>query len=164
MANWCDNIVEFFGEEWAVAMVMQLFEEMKEREKINPGQLPYFIDSKDGHFCGINISGSKVTYETSWYPNTGVLLTVADHYQVSFRLIFEEHTNCIYGAARYRNRELDELELKYIEYEKYFQNKETGLWHYEGLKYNSEWEILEMLMDRKRFNQSVLINHPPQTN
>lgn len=47
MANWCNNKVTFYGDKDSLNKVLDLFQEMIEKEsKGNIGQLPDFIESK----------------------------------------------------------------------------------------------------------------------
>ncbi|WP_426474835.1 hypothetical protein [Chryseobacterium balustinum] len=54
MANWCSNTVKFTGNEESAHKILQLFKTMMEQETKNgEGQIPDFIQNKDGFFFEI---------------------------------------------------------------------------------------------------------------
>jgi len=57
--------------------------------------------------------------------------------------------NGIYGKASYQNGILDDVCLSDEELELYSFDEETDTYHFEGEVYEIEYEILEMLLERK---------------
>ena len=153
MANRCSNSVAFEGNETALAQVKLEFIKMQICEnKENCGQLPEFIsDKKRGYFFDILLEdcGCIFNYQTRWSPNTEILLQIAEHYKVDFIYNYEEIGNQIYGVAVYSNNELTEIYLEEEDFEQYKCNEETDTYFFEEENYESDYEILEILLKRK---------------
>ena len=153
MANWCSNSVAFEGNETALEQVRLEFIKMQilENEE-NCGQLPEFIlDKKRGYFFDILLEdgGCIFNYQTRWSPNTEVLTQIAERFNVDFILDYEEIGNQIYGVAVYSNNELTEICLEEEDFEQYDYNEETDTYFFEEKNYESDFEILEILLKRK---------------
>lgn len=154
MANWCSNTVVFEGTPEAIIAIQELFQSMKEKEeKTEQGQLPEFMeDTNGGYFFNIywyeNDEG-QFQYETKWSPNIEVLQGIASLYKVNFVQDYEEMGNLIYGRATYRDGILSDIFLDDDDFEIYEQDEETDLYHFEGEEYESDYEILETLLERK---------------
>ena len=153
MANWCSNSVAFEGNETALEQVKLEFIKMQIREnKENCGQLPEFIlDKKRGYFFDILLEdgGCIFNYQTRWSPNTEVLTQIAERFNVDFILYYEEIGNQIYGVSVYSNNELTEICLEEEDFEQYDYNEETDTYFFEEKNYESDFEILEILLKRK---------------
>ena len=153
MANWCSNSVAFEGNETALEQVKLEFIKMQIREnKENCGQLPEFIsDKKRGYFFDILLEdgGCIFNYQTRWSPNTEVLTQIAERFNVDFILDYEEIGNQIYGVSVYSNNELTEICLEEEDFEQYDYNEETDTYFFEEKNYESDFEILEILLKRK---------------
>ena len=153
MANWCSNSVAFEGNEIALEQVKLEFKKMQilENEE-NCGQLPEFIlDKKRGYFFDILLEdgGCIFNYQTRWSPNTEVLTQIAERFNVDFILDYEEIGNQIYGVSVYSNNELTEICLEEEDFEQYDYNEETDTYFFEEKNYESDFEILEILLKRK---------------
>ena len=153
MANWCSNSVAFEGNETALEQVKLEFIKMQilENEE-NCGQLPEFIlDKKRGYFFDILLEdgGCIFNYQTRWSPNTEVLTQIAERFNVDFILDYEEIGNQIYGVSVYSNNELTEICLEEEDFEQYDYNEETDTYFFEAENYESDYEILEILLKRK---------------
>ena len=153
MANWCSNSVAFEGNETALEQVRLEFIKMQilENEE-NCGQLPEFIlDKKRGFFFDILLEdgGCIFNYQTRWSPNTEVLTQIAERFNVDFILDYEEIGNQIYGVSVYSNNELTEICLEEEDFEQYDYNEETDTYFFEEKNYESDFEILEILLKRK---------------
>ena len=153
MANWCSNSVAFEGNETALEQVRLEFIKMQilENEE-NCGQLPEFIlDKKRGYFFDILLEdgGCIFNYQTRWSPNTEVLTQIAERFNVDFILDYEEIGNQIYGVSVYSNNELTEICLEEEDFEQYDYNEETDTYFFEEKNYESDYEILEILLKRK---------------
>ena len=153
MANWCSNSVAFEGNEIALEQVKLEFVKMQIREnQENCGQLPEFISDKNrGYFFDILLEdgGCIFNYQTRWSPNTEVLTQIAERFNVDFILDYEEIGNQIYGVSVYSNNELTEICLEEEDFEQYSYNEETDTYTVEEENYESDYEILEILLKRK---------------
>lgn len=160
MANWCNNNVAFFGTEEAIAKLKTHFGEMlNKQEREQQGQLPDFITEKQGYFFDMywNEDGEPILhYETKWTPNIGALVKVAQHCNVDFECAYEELGNCIYGEAQYHDGILKDVSLDFEDFEQYSYLEQTSKWTFEGKEYESDFEILETLLERKQQLQQQL--------
>ncbi|MCT1531745.1 MULTISPECIES: hypothetical protein [Bacteroidota] len=154
MANWCSNTVVFEGKPEAIRQIQQLFQTLKEKEEqAEEGQLPDFTDSTNGGYF-FNIYWNEgdegnFQYETKWSPNSEILRSIADRYQVDFIQDYEEMGNGIYGRAIYQNGILDDVFLSDEDLEAYDFDEDKDTYHFEGKTYDSDYEILETLLERK---------------
>ncbi|AIM37816.1 hypothetical protein KO02_14855 [Sphingobacterium sp. ML3W] len=154
MANWCSNTVVFEGTPEAITAIQELFQSMKEKEeKTEEGQLPEFMeDTNGGYFFNIYWNEGdegQFQYETKWSPNIEITQKIAEYYQVDFVQDYEEMGNLVYGRATYRDGILSDIFLGDDDFEAYEQDEETDLYHFEGEEYESDYEILETLLERK---------------
>ena len=154
MANWCSNTVVFEGKPEAITAIQEVFQMMKNKEETSEqGQLPDFITEENGGYF-FNIYWSEgdegvFQYETKWSPNTETVRLIADRYGVEFTQEYEEMGNGIYGKATYSEGILDDTALTDEDLEQLHYNEETDHYHFEGEEYESDSEILEMLLTRK---------------
>ena len=158
MANWCNNTVVFEGTDEAIEQITQLFKSMAEKEqKEDCGQLPDFVQDTHGDyfFCisQDNESTGVFQYETKWSPNTEAVKQIAEHFKVAFTHEYEELGCLVYGKATFENGTLTETCLDSQDFDSYELDEETDTYHFEGKEYDSEWEILETLLERKIENQ-----------
>ena len=153
MANWCSNSVAFEGNDTALEQVRLEFIKMQLREnKESGGQLPEFISDKNkGYFFDVSLEsgGCNFNYQTRWSPNTEILLLIAEYYKVDFIYYYEEIGTQIYGVTVYSNNELKEICLEEEDFEQYDYQEETDTYFFEEEKYESDYEILEILLKRK---------------
>lgn len=154
MANWCSNTVVFEGKPETITAIQEVFQIMKNKEKTSEqGQLPDFItEDNGGYFFNIywNEGDEGVFhYETKWSSNTEVVRLIADRYELEFSQEYEEMGNGIYGKATYSDGILDDTALTDEDLEQYQYDEETDRYHFECEEYESDSEILEMLLNRK---------------
>lgn len=153
MANWCSNTVTFTGNEEETDKILQLFKTMMEQEKKSgEGQIPDFVQNKDGYFFEIyqnETDECSFQYETKWCPNIEVLYLISDYYNTEFVLEYAELGSCIYGRTTYQNQVLDDVCLDFSDFDKYQYDEEADNYQFEGGTYNSDLEILEILLERK---------------
>ena len=161
MANWCSNSVAFEGNETALEQVKLEFRKMIAKEqKENCGQLPEYIsDKKKGYFFDVSLENVSYNfnYQTRWSPNTEILLLIAEYYKVDFIYYYEEIGNQIYGVTVYSNNELKEICLEEEDFEQYDYHEETDTYTFEEENYESDYEILEILLKRKIKNMQSQI-------
>lgn len=154
MANWCSNTVVFEGKPEAIEQIQKLFKLMAEQElKENCGQLPDFISEDNGGYFFVTYQYEGDTdifqYETKWSPNIEVVQKIAEHYKVNFIQDYEELGCLIYGRATFADKLLTDIYLEDEDFEKFQFDQETDTYHFEGKEYDSEWEILETLLEQK---------------
>ena len=153
MANWCSNSVAFEGDETTLEQVRLEFVKMQICEnKENCGQLPKFISDKNrGYFFDILLEDGDCifNYQTRWSPNTEILLQIAEYFKVDFIYNYEEIGNQIYGIIFYLNNEVNEICLEEEDFEQYEYHEETDSYFFEDGNYESDYEILEILLKRK---------------
>lgn len=153
MANWCSNTVTFTGNEEATDKIIALFKTMMEQEnKSGEGQIPDFVQEKSGFFFEIyqnETDECSFQYETKWCPNIEVLYIISDHYNAGFILNYAELGNCIFGKTTYQNQVVDDACLDFGDFDKYEYNEETDTYQFEGETYDSDLEIMEILLERK---------------
>jgi hypothetical protein len=150
MANWCSNIVQFTGESKQLENLQTLFEEMAAKEKeTQEGQLPEFVKS-DSYLFFIQWDGGILYYDTKWTPNIDAIQQVADCFNCGFSYSYSEMANGIFGEAEYSDGVLTDVSLDWDDFSVYDYNKETDDYVFEGNNYNHEYEIFEILLERKR--------------
>ena len=154
MANWCSNTVVFEGTPEAITAIQELFQSMKEKEeKTEQGQLPEFMeDTNGGYFFNIYWSeGDKgqFQYETKWSPNIEIVQRIAEYYQVDFVQDYEEMGNLVYGRATFSDKLLTDIYLEDKDFNNYQFDEETDTYHFDGNAYESDYEILENLLEWK---------------
>ncbi|MGJ1413102.1 hypothetical protein ACS126_06475 [Sphingobacterium lactis] len=150
MANWCNNIVMFTGEPRKLEEMEQLFQAMASREKeTGRGQLPPFIQSDDGYLFDIYLEEGTLYYDTRWVPNTNILVQTADHFKAGFVHMYSEFAMGIFGEANYGQGILTDSRLDYEDFSR-FEYDESGVYLFEGQTYETDMEILELLLERKK--------------
>jgi len=151
MANWCSNTVMFTGEQSQLVELEKLFNEMAEKERTeNKGQVPPFIEEDGNWLFEITWDFDTLNYETKWSPNIELIQEVAMHYGVGFVYGYCETGNGIFGEATFENGELQDIYLEPSDFEQYEFDDETNTYTFEGETYESDLEIMEILLDRKR--------------
>jgi len=153
MANMCSNTVAFEGKPETIEKIQQLFIEMAEKEQEEQiGQLPDFTTIYNGYFFDIYYNEGDTgifQYQTRWSPNLEILEQIAQYYKVDFILDYEEMGNLVYGRATFKNEELNDIYLEDEDFEAYEFDEETDTYHFEGKTYDSDCEILEIVLERK---------------
>ena len=154
MANWCSNTVVFEGEPEAIEQIQQLFKTMTEKQQQeNCGQLPEFLDDTNGGWFFDIYQNDDVIgifqYETKWSPNIEIVQRIAERYGVKFTQEYAEVGNQIYGKATYLEGILDDVCLSDEDSEQYRYDEETDRYYFENEEYESDCEILEILLTRK---------------
>lgn len=149
MPNWCSNNVIFEGKPSQVKKIQRLFKALAVKEaKESRGQLPDFINMDSGYFFSIRWEETTLQYETRWAPNTDILIAIADHFEVEFTHEFDEPMMMIFGKSEYRDKCISVTELD-DDRDKYDYDEENDNWIFEGQVYESDYEIKEILLERK---------------
>lgn len=150
MPNWCSNTVQFDGKPSQLKKIQRLFENIEKKErKENCGQLPDFVKAEIGYFFSTRWEEGVLYYETRWSPNTDILVAIADKFMVNFIHDFDEPGNLVYGQAEYRNKIITLTELDNQDFDLYDYDEENDSWIFEGERYESDYEIKEILLERK---------------
>lgn len=118
--------------------------------KTNPsGQLPPFVEAAEGHFFDIRYEQDTINYETKWAPNTATLVEIADHFQTDFVYEYYEPGMCIFGEATYQKGMLTDISLNHTDFELFEWDEKEG-YRFGGHSYETDMEILEILLERKK--------------
>ncbi|MGC4129006.1 MAG: hypothetical protein QM564_05460 [Bergeyella sp.] len=154
MANWCSNTVVFEGTPETTEQIKWLFQTMaKKQEKENCGQLPDFVNRENGGYffdlCFDNAETGVFQYQTKWSPNIEIVKEIAEHFKVDFVQDYEELGNLIFGRAIFENNELTDIYLEDEDFDQFQYDDEKDQWIFEGNIYGSDFEILEILLERK---------------
>lgn len=153
MANLCSNYIVFDGKQKAIREIHALFQYMKEREdETGHGQLPEFLNEDNGYFFDIYWNEDDVDtyqYTTRWAPNIEVVQQIAERYGLSFTLDYEEMGCLVYGRAIFSDGVLKDIYLENEDFDAYLWNEDEDTYYFEGETYFSEWEILDILLERK---------------
>lgn len=154
MANWCQNWVNFSGEESQINKMKSLFKAMEIKEKeMNEGQIPSFMkEPKQDWFFNIYADETDtISYETKWSPNTYDLVEIANHFRLSFEHMYEESGNNIFGKAVFTsgNIEPEFFDLDDSDFDLFQYDTENDIYTYEGQEYESNCEILETIFEKK---------------
>lgn len=153
MANWCNNMVAFEGSTEAIKQVTELFKAMAEKEKTeNAGQLPDFIKDDDGYFFHIDWDEEDegfFRYETRWSPNIVIVKKIAERLHLNFTYDYEELGFLVFGRAIYKDGVLNDVCLADVDFEAYHYDEKADNYLFEGKTYETEFPILEILLERK---------------
>ena len=148
----CSQIVSFSGKEKNVNRVIALFEKMEEAcSKTGEGHKPDFVVEKQEqcrYMFDINVDGDSINFWSKWSPAIETVRQIAVKFKVNFSLEYEELGCQIFGRATFVDGILTETDLDDSDFESY-QETESGVYSFEGEVYESEFEILEKLLERK---------------
>lgn len=116
-------------------------------------QLPDFLPDYKGYFFDIEIEEDTIRYETKWAPNLAELQIVADKFNLSFELFYHELAMGIYGEAIYQNGSLEDVALDMEDFQQVSYDVEIDAYQFEGKSYLSEFEVYDILLERKKQTQ-----------
>lgn len=151
MANWCNNIVQFTADPEKLESIEQLFKAMSFMEQqLQHGQLPPFIRSDSGYLFNIYTEGGTIYYDTKWVPNTDILVQLADQFGVGFVHDYSELAMGIFGQATYQQGILTDISLDQEDFTRFEYDHDQEMYTYEGSSFESEIEIMELLLERKK--------------
>ncbi|HOZ91461.1 MAG TPA: hypothetical protein PLJ18_11565 [Niabella sp.] len=162
MANWCSNHVSVTGDNPNVqAFVNEIIELSLKYRKIEEGVLPEYCEYlKDGYLFFDNEIYEKETtdfsadnpcfnYSTQWSPNLAILKCMAEHHKVNIESEYEEMGMQIYGKWTYNDGIENDVWLEQEDFDLYTEYEENYTYTYKGEVYNSEWEVLELILENK---------------
>lgn len=151
MANWCSNIIQFEANASTMQNLADLFTAMAAKEiKEGCGQLPSFIQTGDGYLFDIRWEDGVLYYATKWGPNPEVIQAIAAHFNIDGSHFFEESMMQVYGEITYTAGVVIVTALEPEDYELFSYDEETDMYHFEGETYESDSDILEILLARKK--------------
>ncbi len=128
-----------------------MFEELSAKgEAEQQGQLPDFIEEKDGYFFDLRVEDEVIYYETRWSPNTDIVQEIAEHFDIEFTHHYDESGTCIYGEAIYKDGMLTKVELDMADFAAYKYDVDEETYLFEGQYYECSEEIKEILLERKK--------------
>lgn len=151
MANWSNNIVEFTGEPKKLEEIELLFNSMASLEnQTSRGQLPSFVQADLGYLFNTYTDGGIIYYDNKWVPNTEILVQVADQYYVGFVHEYSELAMGIFGQAIYQQGILADVSLDHEDFTRFEYDHDQEVYTFEGNSFESEIEVLELLLERKK--------------
>jgi hypothetical protein len=114
---------------------------------------------------GIEFNNVTASFETKGWPNTELLIAIADHFELDFESSYDELGMEIYGQANYYDGRLAIVELDETDFAKFRYDDDNDVYIYRRKEYDCEIEILEILLDRKIKNarKKKLKNNTPKT-
>ncbi len=159
MANWCTNIIGFAGSEDAIRQVQGLITSMETMQRqTGEGQLPEFFKATVGFIFDPYWDSNTLTYQTKFCPNVEVIKAIADHFGIPvFTHTYEEPGNLIYGEFYYADGILRDICLDREDFDLFEENEDGDSWAFEGNVYDSDSEILEILLERKKLQGAYSI-------
>ena len=161
MPNWCNNYITFSGDKENLEKVHQTFIQMQNDEgETNEGQKPDFLkEIKDGYFFGIWVDTENnppsYQYDTRWSPNVLDVQAIAEHYNVSFVLEYEELGNDIFGKTTYNHltKKLIEKNLSDDDFAEIEFDFDNDVYTFREETDETERNFLEQLY-KERFNET----------
>jgi len=152
MPNWCSNSVVFTCSKVKERKLKKFFTELAKKEKKeNKGQLPDFCESDNGYLFDIRWEDGVLNYETRWAPNIKIMVAIAEQFRVDFVYEYAELMMQVYGECSFIKGELKDVHLDDKDYEQFDINPDDeDSWIFEGRVYESDYEILDILLERKK--------------
>lgn len=151
MPNWCYNMVEFIGDTTQLKELGDLFIKLAQKEiETGNAQSPDFIQEPDRCFFDIRWEGEVLYYETKWVPNVSDIKKIAEHYYVDYIYRYDERSMYIYGEARSIRGVFSEVHLDQEDFELIEPNEAWDWYLFEGEKWQSEEEVSELMLERKK--------------
>ena len=143
--------MHFIGNATDKEKLAELFTAMAVKEdETKEGQLPVFVQLTEGYMFQTAWEDGVLFYQTKWCPNIAVIKQIADHFGVGFHIAYDELGNMVYGEALYENSELIEVFLEDEDFDQYQYQEDTEDYLFEAKVYESDYDILEILMERKK--------------
>lgn len=134
-----------------------LFRRMANNEvKTKHGQLPDFIVAVSGYFFELSWHEDGLSYLTKWSPNTSVMKVIGDHFKVDYTHSYEERAMGIYGEASSVSGVFQIVDLEPGDLGNYDYSEASETYVFEGVDYQYEEEILEVLLLRKQEAQNSI--------
>src|SRR5690606_29944047 len=151
MENWCSNSVQFSGDAGAIHEITWLFRAMSALEKeTGQGQRPPFVAGDDGDIHNIDSFEPSICVATRSVPNTHLLGPTAHGYGAGRALDYHQLGCALFGQAEYLQGTLTDIRLGVEDFEQFSYDLKQQAYTYEGLYYDSDAEILEMMLAIKK--------------
>lgn len=100
MANWCSNIVTFYG-----SRVNEVLNEFKNIEGKEEGHTFDYINNPHRYFFHAWVDGDNVIMETKWSPPIEEITQICKNYGLTCRIYYEELGNELYGCYKWDGKE-----------------------------------------------------------
>lgn len=145
MANWCSNSLHTEN-----TKIYKLFKRLEKKYlEENMGQtLKYFKD--DRYLFDFYLEDGIIQFETKWSPAINTVISLAKKYKCNIELEFCETGNLVYGILyAYPDKHIL-IELDYTDFDKFFYIEDNNNYCFENKFYDSEYEILDILLERKK--------------
>jgi hypothetical protein len=163
MPNWCINFVSFRFENQEKAT--SLYDKFYALQSSDKGEVPENCQCVDGYLFDVVVADQgifQVANETSfefgivfssrWAPINETLINIAKTYDaIGFECEYSETGNMVYGKFFYDTATDNTLDqpLSDDDFDKYVWNEETENYTYNGVIYESDEEILELIHAEK---------------
>lgn len=151
MGNTCYNTVLFKADPLNMTKLKLMFQRMAKNEASKgKAQLPPRFKSKTGQLSAIRWEDGTLYYDTESEPNFEVMIHVASQLNVSFSHSYYDLNVQLFGEAEYNSGMLKDVRLQQGDFEAYKEAEEWDTYLFEGQTYDLEWEILDILLDRRK--------------
>jgi hypothetical protein len=109
------------------------------------------VPSDTGYLFNLYWNDDVLTYQTKWIPNIAVVKAIGEHFNINYLHSYYELGCLVYGEASYQNGLFSTVVLDPEDFDLYDTNPEDeDTWVFEGQVYESDHEILEILLERKK--------------
>lgn len=145
MPNWCSNFILTGNQD-----VKDVFEELikNQAESGNGETLDWFED--DRYLFDIYIEGDCIYFSTKWSPALKTGEALAKLFNTEIVLGYDEPGNLVYGKAIFNSKgEIKDYYLSDLDFNKYDYDEDKDCYIYEGEEYESDYEIKEILLEKR---------------
>ncbi len=164
MPNWCSNYGHFTGSVEAINNLKECFSEMiKRSEEEKQATVPSFFPNKqciDGFFFDIycdeldvkDLDYVQIQWETRWCPNTPDVVEVCKKLNVNVEVAYNEPGCGVFGEYKYDHVEdnLEDIHLDDSDTSQYTYLDDIEMYLFRGNHYESDTEILEILLEERK--------------
>ncbi len=157
MPNWCFNIAVFTCSKAKERKLKKLFTDLAKKEKKEAcGQLPSFTPQETGYMFEIRWEDGVLYYDTKWGPNIEVMVAIAEYFRVDFTLEYQELNMQVFGECSFIKGVLTDICLDREDFDMYEVDPgNEDNWLFEGKVYDSDIEIMDILLERKKENEKT---------
>lgn len=153
MPNWCSNFVSVSGNKKSTTNFIEEIASLKKESDLKEEGVRPFDEGE--YMFDIYISDKRFfSFESRWSPVINSLKFLALKHSVNVSNEYHEPNMCIYGKWEYDSKSNSEFDicLEQEEYDLFSYDEETSIYHFEGEDYETDEEILEILLSRKSIN------------
>jgi hypothetical protein len=143
MANWCSNIITFYG-----SRRDEVLNEFKSIEGKEEGHTFDYITNNHHYFFSVWIEGDEVVMETKWSPPIEEITEICKNYDVTCEMYYEELGNMIYGCYKWNGKEgfywdIEEIDIRDLTFD------DDGNPYWKGDPIDSEYDLYEDILAEK---------------